>query len=113
MDKLLLGMSVTCRLYSADDVIIIIIKLYFDTIKSGATAPFTGVYRHQFTRYKLVCRYALYKILKTMQNVRMCKIILRKCILITWHLYIKDKSQIGNKMLMSSIVQNINRTDNM
>ena len=42
-----------------------------------------------------------------MQNVRVCKIILRKSILITWHLYIKDKSQIGNKTLISSIVQNI------
>ena len=48
-----------------------------------------------------------------MQNVRVCKIILRKSILITWHLYIKDKSQIGNKTLISSIIQNINRIDNM
>ena len=55
----------------------------------------------------------LYKMLKTMQNVRVCKIILRQGILITWHLYIKDKSQIGNKTLISSIIQNINRIDNM
>ena len=34
------------RQHIFQEYVIIIIKLYFDTIKSGTPVPFTGVYRH-------------------------------------------------------------------